>query len=50
VLACPSNGEDAVNMMQSAVKIGQEQQKVVVFLEPIALYMVKDLHEENDGL
>lgn len=50
VLACPSNGKDAVQMMRSAVKIAQEQQKVVVFLEPIALYMTKDLHEEGDGL
>lgn len=50
VLACPSNGQDAVEMMRSAVKIAQEQQKVVVFLEPIALYMTKDLHEEGDGL
>jgi len=50
VLACPSNGEDAVNMLRSALKIAQEQQKVVVFLEPIALYMAKDLHQDNDGL
>ncbi|WP_286265038.1 dehydrogenase E1 component subunit alpha/beta [Thalassotalea atypica] len=49
VLACPSNGQDAVEMMRSSIKIAQEQQKVVVFLEPIALYMAKDLHEEGDG-
>ena len=49
ILACPSNGEDAVNMMRSSLKIAQEQQKVVVFLEPIALYMTKDLLEEGDG-
>ncbi|NMP30193.1 MFS transporter [Thalassotalea sp. M1531] len=50
VLACPSNGEDAVDMMRSAIKLAQEQQRVVIFLEPIALYMTKDLHEEGDGL
>lgn len=50
VLACPSNGKDAVEMLRSAVKIAQEQQKVVIFLEPIAMYMTKDLHQEGDGL
>lgn len=49
IIACPSNGTDAVEMMRSAVKIAQEQQRVVVFLEPIALYMTKDLHEVGDN-
>ncbi|WP_448212837.1 dehydrogenase E1 component subunit alpha/beta [Colwellia sp. MEBiC06753] len=49
ILACPSNGEDAVEMMRSAIKLAQEQQRVVIFLEPIALYMTKDLAEEGDG-
>lgn len=49
ILACPSNGEDAVELMRSCIKLAQEQQRVVIFLEPIALYMTKDLHEENDG-
>ena len=50
VLACPSNGKDAVQMMRSSIKLAQEQQRVVVFLEPIALYMTKDLHQKDDGL
>ncbi|XQW84493.1 thiamine pyrophosphate-dependent enzyme [Thalassotalea piscium] len=50
VLACPSNGKDAVEMLRTSVKLAKEQKKVVVFLEPIALYMTKDLHEEGDGL
>ncbi|WP_281560741.1 alpha-ketoacid dehydrogenase subunit alpha/beta [Thalassomonas sp. RHCl1] len=50
ILACPSNGADAVEMMRSCVRLAQEQQRLVVFLEPIALYMTKDLHEEGDGL
>jgi len=50
IIACPSNGADAVQMMRSCVKLAQEQQRIVVFLEPIALYMTKDLHEEGDGL
>ncbi|MGB1198888.1 MAG: dehydrogenase E1 component subunit alpha/beta [Thalassotalea sp.] len=50
VLACPSNGEDAVEMLRTSVKLAKEQQKIVIFLEPIALYMAKDLHQEGDGL
>lgn len=50
IIACPSNGADAVEMMRTSVRLAQEQQRIVVFLEPIALYMTKDLHEEGDGL
>lgn len=50
IIACPSNGADAVEMMRTSVRLAQEQQRLVVFLEPIALYMTKDLHEEGDGL
>lgn len=50
VLACPSNGQDAVEMLRASVRLAKEQQKIVVFLEPIALYMTKDLHQEGDGL
>ena len=50
IMACPSNGADAVEMMRTSVKLAREQQRLVVFLEPIALYMTKDLHQEGDGL
>jgi len=50
IIACPSNGADAVEMMRASIKLAQEQQRIVIFLEPIALYMTKDLHEEGDGL
>ena len=50
IIACPSNGADAVEMMRTSVRMAQEQQRVVVFIEPIALYMKKDLHEEGDNL
>ncbi len=50
IIACPSNGADAVEMMRTSVKLAQQQQRIVVFLEPIALYMTKDLHQEGDGL
>ena len=49
IIACPSNGADAVNMLRSAIKLAQEQQRVVIFIEPIALYMAKDLYQEGDG-
>ncbi|WP_395646298.1 dehydrogenase E1 component subunit alpha/beta [Terricaulis sp.] len=50
ILACPSNGRDAVAMLRECVRLAREEQRVVVFLEPIALYMTRDLHQEGDGL
>ncbi|WP_375551612.1 thiamine pyrophosphate-dependent enzyme [Rhodophyticola porphyridii] len=49
ILACPSNGEDAVQMLRECVRLAREEQRVVVFLEPIALYPMRDLHEPGDG-
>ena len=48
VIACPSNGRDAVLMMRECVRLAREEQRVIVFLEPIALYMTRDLHEPGD--
>lgn len=50
IIACPSNGADAVEMMREAVRLAREEQRIVIFLEPIALYMARDLHSEKDGL
>ena len=50
VLACPSNGADAVGMLRECVRLALEEQRVIVFVEPIALYMTRDLHEEGDAL
>ncbi|HEX6376695.1 MAG TPA: thiamine pyrophosphate-dependent enzyme [Allosphingosinicella sp.] len=50
ILACPSNGADAVAMLRECVRLALEEQRVIVFLEPIALYMTRDLHSEGDGL
>ncbi|MCH4151943.1 MAG: thiamine pyrophosphate-dependent enzyme [Sphingobium sp.] len=50
VLACPSNGRDAVAMLRECVRLALEEQRVVVFVEPIALYMTRDLHQEGDLL
>ncbi|WP_020409718.1 thiamine pyrophosphate-dependent enzyme [Hahella ganghwensis] len=49
IVACPSNGQDAVSMLREAVRLAHEEQRVVVFLEPIALYMTRDLLDEGDG-
>jgi len=49
IIACPSNGADAVAMMRESVRLAREEQRLVVFLEPIALYMTRDLHAEKDG-
>mgnify|MGYP005841186563 CR=1 FL=1 len=49
ILACPSNGVDASAMMRESVRLARQEQRVVVFLEPIALYMTRDLHEDKDN-
>lgn len=49
IVACPSNGRDAVLMLRECVRLAREEQRLVVFLEPIALYMARDLHEPGDG-
>lgn len=48
ILACPSRGDDAAKMLRECVRLAREEQRVVVFLEPIALYPMRDLHVEND--
>lgn len=48
ILACPSNGADAARMLRECVRLAREEQRVVVFLEPIALYPMRDLHETGD--
>jgi 2-oxoisovalerate dehydrogenase E1 component len=50
IIACPSNGRDAVLMLRECVRLAREEQRVIVFVEPIALYMTRDLHAEKDGL
>lgn len=43
-----SNGADAVTLMRSCVTWAKETGSVIVFLEPIALYMTKDLVGKGD--
>lgn len=49
ILACPSNGADAAMMLRECVRLAREEQRLVVFLEPIALYPTRDLYEPGDG-
>mgnify|MGYP002778460249 FL=1 len=49
VLACPSTGADAAMMLRECVRLAREEARVVVFLEPIALYPMRDLHGDRDG-
>jgi 2-oxoisovalerate dehydrogenase E1 component len=49
ILAVPSTGEDAAMMLRECVRLAREEQRVVVFLEPIALYPMRDLLGDKDG-
>ncbi len=49
VLAVPSRGDDAAKMLRECVRLAREEQRVVVFVEPIALYPMRDLHGDKDG-
>ena len=48
IIACPSNGADAARMLRSVAREAYENGRVTVFVEPIALYMTKDLSEKGD--
>lgn len=49
VIACPSRGDDAAMMLRTAAALAKVDGRVVLFLEPIALYMTKDLYEPKDN-
>jgi 2-oxoisovalerate dehydrogenase E1 component len=48
VVAVPSRPEDAGPMLRSCLAAAQEHGQVSVYLEPIALYHERDLHEPGD--
>ena len=50
LMACPSNGVDAVKMFRTCMQQAHSYGRVCIFIEPIALYMKKDLHSEGDNL
>jgi 2-oxoisovalerate dehydrogenase E1 component len=49
VVGCPSRGDDAAMMLRTLMALAKVDGRVCVFLEPIALYMTKDLYEPGDG-
>ncbi|WP_116245839.1 thiamine pyrophosphate-dependent enzyme [Nocardiopsis sp. FIRDI 009] len=49
VIASPSRADDAAHMLRTCVAAAREDGRVCVFLEPIALYHTRDLHEPGDG-
>lgn len=49
ILAVPAQGADAVRMLRRCLVAAHRERRVVVFVEPIALYMTKDLYAPGDG-
>lgn len=49
IIACPSTGDEAACMLRECHRLAREEQRVVVFLEPIALYPMRDLLKAGDG-
>ena len=49
VVGCASRGDDAAMMLRTLAALAKVDGRVTIFLEPIALYMTKDLYEPGDG-
>ena len=49
ILAVPARGDDAVKMLRGAVAAAKICGRIVVIVEPIALYHERDLLEDGDG-
>jgi 2-oxoisovalerate dehydrogenase E1 component len=49
VIGCPSRGDDAVAMLRTMAALARIDGRICAFVEPIALYMTKDLYERDDG-
>jgi 2-oxoisovalerate dehydrogenase E1 component len=50
VVGCASRGDDAATMLRTMMALAKVDGRVCAFLEPIALYMGKDLYQPADGL
>jgi 2-oxoisovalerate dehydrogenase E1 component len=48
VIASPARPDDAAAMLRTCCEAARADGRVCVFLEPIALYHLRDLHEEGD--
>jgi 2-oxoisovalerate dehydrogenase E1 component len=49
LVGCPSRGDDAATMLRTMMALAKVDGRVCAYLEPIALYMTKDLYEAGDG-
>jgi 2-oxoisovalerate dehydrogenase E1 component len=49
VVGCPARADDAAGMLRTCVAAAGIDSSVAVFLEPIALYHRRDLHQASDG-
>ncbi len=49
IVGCASRGDDAAMMLRTMMALAHIDGRVCAFLEPIALYMSKDLYEAGDG-
>jgi 2-oxoisovalerate dehydrogenase E1 component len=49
IVACPSSAADAPAMLRECIRLAHEDGRVVVFIEPIALYHTTDLQQAGDG-
>jgi 2-oxoisovalerate dehydrogenase E1 component len=49
IVGCPSRGDDAATMLRTLAALAKVDGRVTIFLEPIALYMTKDLYAAGDG-
>lgn len=49
MVATPARGDEAAMMLRGLLATAKACGRVAVFLEPIALYHEKDLHEDGDG-
>lgn len=49
ILACPSDPADGAMMLRECLRLAREDQCIVAFVEPIALYARRDLLEEGDN-
>ena len=50
VVAAPSSGSDAAQLLRIAVDLAHREQRVVIIIEPIALYTTLDLHQPGNRL
>ena len=49
VVIAPARADDAIALYRTAVALASEARRVVVLVEPIALYHTRDLHADGDG-